>query len=115
MWGVGSSPSCNDQEFFPQKMCNSMRKPTGSSGQDDFTQKCQTLHRQERADERRREDNRFFIMMSMFRPPSQLMSSAPTIQSPMTQSSAQSSQNQVHEFDGQDFLERELARRTYGV
>ena len=23
-----------------------MRKPTGSSGQDDFTQKCQTLHRQ---------------------------------------------------------------------
>jgi hypothetical protein len=73
------------------------------------------IRQEERADERRREDNRFFMMMSMFRSPSHLMSSAPTIQSPMTQSSAQSSQNQVHEFDGQDFIERELARRTYGV
>ena len=33
------------KKFFIQKMCNSMRKPTGSSGIDDFTAKCQALNR----------------------------------------------------------------------
>ena len=33
------------KKFFIQKMCNSMRKPTGTSGIDDFTAKCQALNR----------------------------------------------------------------------
>jgi cobalamin biosynthesis protein CobT len=33
------------KKFFVQKMCNNMRKPTGSSGIDDFTAKCQSLNR----------------------------------------------------------------------
>ena len=38
-------PAATIKKFFFQKMCESMRKPTGSSGIDDFTQKCQTLYR----------------------------------------------------------------------
>jgi hypothetical protein len=34
------------KKFFFTKMCNSMRKPTGNSGDpNDFTAKCQSLHR----------------------------------------------------------------------
>jgi hypothetical protein len=33
------------KRFFIHKMCNNNRKPTGSSGIDDFTQRCQTLYR----------------------------------------------------------------------
>ena len=32
------------KKFFDQKMCNNMRKPTGSFGIDDFTAKCQSLN-----------------------------------------------------------------------
>jgi hypothetical protein len=38
-------PATTIKRFFFQKMCDKMRKPTGSSGIDDFTQKCQTLYR----------------------------------------------------------------------
>jgi len=38
-------PAATIKKFFFQKMCNSGRKPTGSSGLDDLTQKCQALHR----------------------------------------------------------------------
>ena len=37
-------PSVLKKHFF-HKMCNQMKKPTGSSGVDDFTAKCQSLHR----------------------------------------------------------------------
>ena len=33
------------KKHFIHKMCNGMKKPTGSSGIDDFTAKCQTLNR----------------------------------------------------------------------
>ena len=38
-------PAAVIKRFWVQKMCNSMRKPTGSSGVDDITAKCQHLNR----------------------------------------------------------------------
>ena len=38
-------PAAVIKRFWAQKMCNSMRKPTGSSGVDDMTAKCQHLNR----------------------------------------------------------------------
>ena len=38
-------PAAVIKKFFVAKMCNSMRKPTGSSGIDDMTAKCQSLQR----------------------------------------------------------------------
>ena len=68
------------KKHFIHKMCYG-KKPTESSGVDDFSPKCQTLNRalfsieeantfeekerirQERADDRRREDQRFMMML----------------------------------------------------
>ena len=38
-------PAAVIKKFFVTKMCNSMRKPTGSSGIDDMTAKSQSLQR----------------------------------------------------------------------
>ena len=38
-------PAAVIKKFFVMKMCNSMRKPTVSSGIDDMTAKCQSLQR----------------------------------------------------------------------
>ena len=42
---LDARPTAVITKFFVTKMCNSMRKPTGSSGVDDMTAKCQSLHR----------------------------------------------------------------------
>jgi len=41
---LDARPAAVIKKFFFKKMCNSMRKPTGSSG-DDMTSKCQALNR----------------------------------------------------------------------
>jgi hypothetical protein len=76
------------------------------------------IRQDERADERRREDNRFQMqmqmMMMMMNPPR--FPGPTTVSSPpLTQESVTSSPGPVPQFDGQDFLERELLRRTSGV
>ena len=77
------------------------------------------IRQDERADERRREDNRFqmqmqMMMMMMMNPPR--FPGTTTVSSPpLTQESVTSSPGPVPQFDGQDFLERELLRRTSGV
>jgi hypothetical protein len=55
LWGIFSEqyrveygeleaqPAATIKKFFIQKTCNSMNNPTGSSGLDDFTQKCQYI------------------------------------------------------------------------
>ena len=72
------------------------------------------IRQDERADERRREDNRFQMqmqMMMMMNPPRFPGPTSP----PLTQESVTSSPGPAPQFDGQDFLERELLRRTSGV
>jgi len=77
-----------------------------------------------RAEEReRREDRRFQMQMMMMnlmnqnRQPSSSINPpafAP-IHAPMTQDSVNSSQDVTGEFDGQDFLNMELMKRTTGI
>ena len=73
------------------------------------------IRQDERADERRREGNRFQMqmqmMMMMMNPPRFPGPTSP----PLTQESVTSSPGPAPQFDGQDFLERELLRRTSGV
>jgi len=76
------------------------------------------IRQDERADERRREDHRFQMqmqmMMMMINPPR--FPAPGTVSSPpLTQTSVTSSPATAPQFDGQDFLERELLRRTTGV
>jgi hypothetical protein len=63
------------------------------------------IRQQERADDRRRVDQRFMMLLKPQHP------YAPTIP-PATQDCQSSSQ---YEFDGQDTIEKELIRRTTGV
>ena len=69
----------------------------------------------ERADERRRGDHRFQLQMQMMMNPSRhhapILPSSP----PLTQPSQTSSPSTAPQFDGQDFLNLELLRRTSGV
>ena len=67
------------------------------------------IRQQERADDRRRVDQRFMMMMMMLLKPQHPV--APTIP-PATQDCQSSSQ---YELDGQDTIEKELIRRTTGV
>jgi len=77
------------------------------------------IRQDERADERRREDHRFqmqmqMMMMMMMNPPR--FPAPGTVSSPpLNQTSVTSSPATAPQFDGQDFLERELLRRTTGV
>ena len=68
------------------------------------------IRQQECADDWRREDQRFMMMM-MLKPQHPV---APIIPPPI-QDSLSSSQVMDYEFDGQDTIEQELIRRTTGV
>ena len=69
---------------------------------------------EERADERLGEDNRFMMMMMMMNPNRHHRFSS-TFPPPLTQDSTTSSPAASVQFDGQDFLNAELMRRTTGV
>jgi len=79
------------------------------------------IRQEERADERRREkeerrreDNRFMMMMMMLNP-NRHQDFPSTVPPPLTQDSINSSPAASAQFDGQDFLNAELMRRTTGV
>jgi hypothetical protein len=78
------------------------------------------VRQEERADERRRDEHRFQMqqqfqmqMMMLMMNPSRVP--PPLLTPPLTQTSVNSSPSAPAQFDGQDFLERELLRRTSGV
>jgi hypothetical protein len=76
------------------------------------------IRQEERADERRREDQRFQLqmqMMMMMMNPNRLNAPGHLASPSLTQASVQSSPEPAPQFDGQDFLERELLKRTTGV
>jgi hypothetical protein len=77
------------------------------------------IRQEERSDERRREDHRFQMQMQMMM---MMMMNSNRLNAPghlttpsLTQASVQSSPEPAPQFDGQDFLERELLKRTTGV
>ena len=72
------------------------------------------IRQEECADERRREDNRFMMMMMMLNP-NRHQGFPSTFPPPLTQDSTTSSPAASAQFDGQDFLNAELMRRTTGV
>ena len=77
------------------------------------------IRQEERADERRREDHRFQLqmqmMMMMMMNPNRLNTPGHLASPSLTQASVQSSPATAPQFDGQDFLNLELLRRTTGV
>ena len=78
------------------------------------------IRQEERADERRREDQRFqlqmqMMMMMMMMNPNRINAPSHLSTPSLTQASVQSSPEPAPQFDGQDFLERELLKRTTGV
>jgi hypothetical protein len=76
------------------------------------------IRQDERADERRREDHRFQMQMQMqmmMMNPSRFPGPGTVSSPPLTQASVTSSPATAPQFDGQDFLNLELLRRTSGV
>ena len=76
------------------------------------------IRQEERADERRREDHRFQLqmqMMMMMMNPNRVNAPGHLASPSLTQTSVQSSPATAPQFDGQDFLNMELMRRTTGV
>jgi len=76
----------------------------------------------ERADERRRDEHRFQMqqqfqmqMMMLMMNPSRVHAPGPAPTPPLTQTSVTSSPAAAAQFDGQNFLNLELLRRTSGV
>jgi len=75
------------------------------------------IRQEERADERRREDHRFQMQMQMIimMNPNRFYAPGHVASPSLTQASVQSSPATATQFDGQDFLNLELLRRTSGV